>query len=117
MNKPIEIEFEFLGEKHTARFWRSEYVNNGNLYVGAITYDEEYKCWEPWSDVTVNLPDIHLDKDEAFINVNNCAPEIIKALKKAKLIKDTNVVMSSGYCIYPLYKFTKKFFEGMVEYK
>ena len=115
MKKVIEIEFSFLGTTHTARFWRSEYANNGSLYVGVITYDEEYEEWEPWSDLTVNLPGMCPDENEAFLDTNNCAPDIIRTLEKAKLIKNTGITRQSGFCIYPLYEFTKEFFEGMVE--
>lgn len=115
MKKPIEIEFNFLGETHTARFFRDEYANNGSLYVGVITYDEEYKEWEHWSDLTVNLPGMCPDENKAFINTNNCAPEIIKGLEKAKFIKNTGVTRPSGFCVYPLYEFTDKFLEGMMD--
>ena len=113
MKKVIEIEFSFLGETHNARFWRSEYANNGSLYVGVITYDEEYEEWEPWSDLTVNLSGMCPEENRAFIDTNNCAPEIIRELEKAKLIKNTGITRQSGFCTYPLYEFTKEFFEGM----
>ena len=54
--KPIEITFAFLGEEYKARFWKNNYVNNNNLYIGILTWNEEYKYWEPWGDLTVNIP-------------------------------------------------------------
>ena len=77
--------------------------------------DDEYEFWEPWCDLTVNLPGMCPDENEAFIDANNCAPEIIRELEKAGLIKNTGITRQSGFCIYPLYEFTKEFFEGMVE--
>lgn len=115
MKKTIEIEFGFLGGTYKARFWKSNYANNGSLYVGVLTWEEEDEYWEPWGDLTVNLPGMFPAENEAFLDTNNCAPEIIRALEKANLIKNTGITRCSGFCVYPLYEFTSEFIEGMVE--
>lgn len=115
MNQPIEINFRFFDDEYRARFLKSEYANNGNLYVGVIYWDEECECWMPWVDLTVNLPGMKCEPNEAFLDINNCAPEIIKALKEKEYIKDTGVTRQSGFCTYPLVEFSEEFFNGMLE--
>ena len=107
----IEIEFNAYGETHKARFEKSEYANNRNLYVGVATWDEEYQYWEPWCDLTVNL-DIPLDGDAAFLDTNGCTPEIINALTDKGYVINTGMTRSSGFCTYPLVRFTKEFLDG-----
>ena len=114
MNKPIEITFRFFDEEYKARFWKSEYANNGNLYIGVVYWDEEDECWMPWGDLTVNL-DMKCRPNEAFLDTNNCAPEIIQILSAKGYIEDTGTVRPSGFCIYPLVKFSEKFLNGMFE--
>lgn len=115
MCKPIEITFRFFDEEHRARFWKNEYANNGNLYVGVTTWDKDFKCWMPWGDLTVNLPGMKCEPNEAFLDTNNCAPEIIRILKDKGYIKDTGITRPSGWCIYPLVEFTEEFLNGLFE--
>lgn len=111
--KPVEINFTFYEETHRARFYKDTYANNGSLYIGVVTWDEEYEYWEPWGDLTVNLPGMCPDENEAFLDTNNCAPEIISELKNQGYIKDTSIKRQSGFCTYPLYAFTEEFINGM----
>lgn len=115
MNKPIEINFRFFDEEHKARFWKSEYANNGNTYIGVVYWDEECECWMPWGDLTVNLPAMKCEPNEAFLDTNNCAPEIIKILRDKGYIKDTGITRQSGFCTYPLVEFSDKFLNGIFE--
>ena len=111
--KPVEINFNFYNEEYRARFCKSEYANNGSLYVGVVTWNEEDEYWEDWGDLTVNLPGMCPEDNEAFLDTNNCAPEIIKELEKKGYIKDTGITRNSGFCTYPLYEFAKEFLESM----
>ena len=111
----VEITFGFLGEKHKAMFEKTLYVNGNNLYVGVVTWDEEGEYWEPWCDLTVNLPGYVLEKNEAFLDTNNCAPEIIQCLFDKGYIIDTGMTRRSGFCEYPLVRFTEEFLNGMYE--
>lgn len=115
MNKPIEITFKTWGAKHKARFWKSEYANNGNTYIGIVTWDEEDECWEAWGDLTVNLPYTCLEENQAFLDTNNCTPEIIEILIDKGYIKNTGVTKQSGWCVYPLVELTEEFLNGMFE--
>lgn len=113
MSEPIEIKFSFLGEEYKARFWKSKYANNGNLYIGVVYWDEDYKCWMPWGDLTVNLPGMKPEPNEAFLDTNNCAPEIISVLKKKGYIKGTGIVRQGGFCMYPLVEFADEFLNNI----
>ena len=108
----VEFEFNFLGEKHKARFTKNEYANNSNLYIGVVTEEDGY--WEPWCDLTVNLG-IPVPRNEAFLDTNNCAPEIITKLLGKGYAVDTGVRRSSGFCTYPLVRFTDEFLNGMFD--
>lgn len=114
MSKPIEITFKFFDKEYRARFWKSEYLNNGSLYIGVVHWDEECNSWMPWGDLTVNLG-TSLDENEAFLDVNNCAPEIIKNLMDKGYIKDTGIAKPSGWCTYPLVEFSEEFLNGMYD--
>lgn len=108
----IEVNFNAWGENHRARFERSQYVNNGNLYIGVSTWSEEWGAWEPWCDLTVNLG-IETAKNEAFIDTNNCSPDLINVLFEKGYMIDTGIVRPSGFCIYPLARFTNEFLKGI----
>lgn len=110
----IEITFNAYGETHKARFEKSEYANNRNLYVGVQTWDDDYEYWEPWCDLTVNL-DIIVPRNEAFLDTNNCTPELIRVLFEKGYAIDTEVRRSSGFCTYPLVRFTDEFLNGIFE--
>ena len=112
--KPIEINFKFYDETHRARFWKDNYVDNGNLYVGVTYWDEEFEDWMPWGDLTVNL-DIPCKSNEAFLDTNNCSPDIIRVLKEKGYIKDVGITRQSGFCTYPLVEFTEEFLNGTIE--
>ena len=112
MSKPIEITFKFFDEEHRARFYKSEYMNNGNLYIGIVTWNEDYDEWKPWDDLTTNFPGCVLEKNKAFLDTNNCPHEIIAALIDKGYIKE---IRQSGFCTYPLVEFTEEFLNGMYD--
>lgn len=113
---PIEITvYTRWNEDKKFRFSKGNYMNNNNLYVAVMSWDEEDKYWENYSDLTVNLM-YDLDNNKAYLDANNCDPNIIAALEEKGLIVDMCSSASSGYCVYPLYIFTKEFLNGMEEY-
>lgn len=110
--EPLEIEFEAWGKTHKARFWKCEYTLYGNTYIGVVTYNEEYGGWEPWCDLTVNL-NSKLEPNKAYLDTNNCSPDIIRILRSKGCIKDTGITKFSGFCEYPLVEFSEKFLSRM----
>ena len=99
------ISCRLYGEICDLYFVKSMYQTNFNDYVGIYTVDGE-----PWSNLTVNLGEM-LDVNEAYIDINNCAKEIIEELEKRGLIIETDEKRISGYCIYSKYILTDKFLQ------
>lgn len=85
---------------YTVTLEKREYYN-GNLAIRMITEDDEV-----FATMTVNLgeEDDVLPKDQAYLDVNNL-PEIEEFVVKNKLAEPMEIVMQSGYVVYPLYKF------------
>ena len=64
--------------------------------------------WEPWATLTVNLGLGNAYRQ--FIDTNNC-PWATEFLESNGLAKPMGIEMPSGYCTYPMYEFTSKFFD------
>ena len=106
----MSVILNMWGEDHALQFVKQEYLNNGNLAIEVLSEDEEYGGWEPWCSLTVNLPGMCLDSNEAFLDTNNCSKEIIDWIFKNKYAKKIGE-RQSGFCVYPLVEFSKAFME------
>ena len=104
MNATINMN----GKKHTLLFLKARYQNNDNLAIQVLSKIKEQDRWEPWCNLTVNLPSHTLEKNKAFLDTNNCSEEIINWLLENG---HANVIgkAKSGYCIYPLVEFSETF--------
>ena len=110
----IEVKFNAYGEEHTARFFKDNYQNNGNLFIGVLTWNEEWKFWEAWSDLTVNIPPyVSMEKNVAYLDTNNGSRELFNVLFEKGYIVETGKYGFSGYCSYPLVEFSEEFLNGM----
>lgn len=89
------------GSNHKITLHTNHYAENGNLYVGLVSWDEGFP--EPWSDLTVNLS-IPCKPNCAFVDTNNC-PWAENFIEKYKLGMPTGDMEMSGFCIYPEYEF------------
>lgn len=90
------------GADHPITFHLANYAENNNLYVGMITHYEGYP--EPYDDLTVNLS-VKCAEDCAFIDTNNCGEKILLWLIENKLGNLTGRMQSSGFCLFPEFKF------------
>lgn len=79
------------------------YANNNNLYVGLDGYDDEYSCWDPYCDVTVNVG--KLPFLESAIDINNNGDKIIAFLEQNGFGQLTEKAIPSGYCWFPVFRF------------
>lgn len=79
------------------------YANNNNLYVGLDGYDDEYSCWDPYCDVTVNVG--KLPFLESAIDTNNNGNKIIAFLEHNGFGRLTGKMLPSGYCWFPVFRF------------
>lgn len=80
----------------------SEYVAGG-LAVQAMCVDDDVVT-EPFTTLTVCLGPMDKNDNVTFVDTNN-NPEAESFIKKNRLGKDTGRQASSGYCVYPLYRF------------
>ena len=95
--EPKKLTFEWdYGEEPVAL--RVDSYRQGNrLYVGMITYAEEYP--EPFADMTVNLPQLPLKDNEAFIN-GDLGKSILNFIEKNELGTVLSGKGRSGYGEY-----------------
>lgn len=82
------------------------YASNDNLYIGMEFFDPEYGCTVPYGDVTVNT-DLKLPYLYATIDNNNNGPSIVPFLVEHDFGFDTGVVVNSGFCQFPVFKFSE----------
>lgn len=80
----------------------TSYRNDNSLAIAAMCYDEEYKFWEPYGTLTVNLNPA--PEDCAYLDTNNI-PGVEEFITENKLGEFTGTRKQSGYCTYPLYRF------------
>ena len=88
----------------------------GSYYDGSLAVDmiaNGFGDWEPWATLTVNLG--VGGEGYAFIDTNNF-PWAPAFLEENGLAVPMGVGGQSGYCTYPLYEFTSKFFAECEEY-
>lgn len=85
----------------TFAFRTDTYAENGNTYIGLLCEEDGFV--EPYCSLTVNLS-VPLDKDKAFIDVNNNESHLVRYLAENDFIEDTGYKAQSGYVLYPLYK-------------
>ena len=77
---------------------------NGNLAITLDCYDEEFGCYVPYGNLTVNL-DRRLPADNlAYVDTNNM-PNAEQFIMENNLGEPTGDLGFSGFCCYPLYKF------------
>lgn len=77
----------------------SRYQANNSLCIQAYNHTDG-----PIARLTVCLADTILGDNCAFVDVNNC-PWAEDFIRRYHLGTDMGVMASSGYCVYPLYKF------------
>jgi len=87
-----------------ARLVINRYQSNKRLCVSLEVKENGY--WEPWSDITVNIPDCALcdEKVCAFIDTNNF-PEALTFLAENELAYPTGIYAIGDWCSYPEYFF------------
>ena len=107
----MKIMNPYFGNEETVYFKTDKYVYRKDkkepmrLFVELYVIDEECGYPEPYSNVTVNIPDYPLsDENCAFIDTNN-APFVVELLNKYHVGKFTGNYAFSGWCIYPEFRF------------
>lgn len=101
----MKAKLNMWGENHEITFSKTTYRNNGNLAIQAIDEDNA-----PWCMVTTNLG-VELPPNQAYLDNNNCSPEIIQWLIENKYAKEMGIGFS-GFCTYTLVEFSDEFMKG-----
>lgn len=82
------------------------YAYYNNLYLGMNYYDSELGGWDRYTDITVNT--IEMPYLYSAIDTNNNGEEIVSFLEENGFGEDTGKVVSSGWCVYPIFKFDEE---------
>ena len=94
------------GEPVEVNLTMNMYACNDNLYIGMDYFEQEYDCMMPYGDVTVNT-DLKLPFLYATIDNNNNGPSILPFLVEHGFGFDTGAVVNSGFCQFPIFKFSE----------
>lgn len=97
------MKIKGYSQEYEVKVNKVTYDSNGNLAVVLDCYDEEFKCWEPYGNLTVNLQE-KLPDNYGYIDVNNI-PNAEEFIEENHLGEFTGEYGFSGFCCYPLYKF------------
>ena len=103
------------GTEYNIIFFKSNYMDNNRIYIGCMCEDEEYGGYEPYCDVTVNLNQIIPTGNYGFLDTNNGDPNLFRLMKANRWIEDTGILGFSGWCSYPLVKFSEEFINEICE--
>ena len=96
-------------------FYKGRYMRGNGIYVCAYCEDEEYGGYSPYCDITINLMKPIQDGNYAFLDTNNADLELIDLMVEKGWIEKTGYFDFSGYCSYPLVKFTDEFLNEINE--
>lgn len=82
------FKFSFYDVEHEGRLIVNHYCSNGGLYLGieCFTKDGEFEYWEPYCDVSTNLP-FPLPENCIAIKKYDEGDKIYEILKELDLIK------------------------------
>lgn len=111
--KPVKFKSQW-GNEYNVVFYKDNYVDNNRIYIGCMCEDEEYGGYEPYCDVTVNLAQNMPNGNFGFLDTNNGDPNLFNLMFEKGWIEDIGIMGASGFCIYPLVKFSDEFLE-MIE--
>ena len=111
--KPVKFKSQW-GNEYDVIFVKSSYRNNNRIYIGCYCEDKECGGYEPYCDVTVNIASDMPEGNYGYLDTNNADRNLIGLMFENKWIENTGRVGFSGYCTYPLVKFTDEFL-NMIE--
>lgn len=118
MAEKLSKKYHFKTEKCDAeiRFLKTRYVNNGSLAI-VMFIESDYsndleEIYEPYAVLTVNLIDSP-NENYQFIDVNNLGEMALDWLARKGIATYQDYDLSSGFCIYPLAKFSDEFVDNL----
>ena len=86
--------------KEKLYFFLDNYANNGALYIGLCTKDNEL-----YADLTINIPEyLFYAWNEIIIN-GDISSDLVKKLEKAGILEPTGKLTRSGFGTYKIMEF------------
>lgn len=98
-----------FGTRYEISFELGNYVA-GNLAVSATCREVGEGYWEPYGDLTVNLPGYAVPPRCAFLDTNN-VPDLCDFAVERGWCRLLGAEGRSGFCKYPLAEFSDEFLE------
>lgn len=111
-------QFEYKtrhGDVEQVKITLDIYAHYDNLYLGMDYYDAELGGMVPYTDVTVNT--IKMPYLYAAIDTNNNGEEIVSFLEENGFGENTGKVVSSGWCVYPIFQFNEEALQRIAPYE
>ncbi len=96
------LPLQWYGETISMELQVRSYQDAGKLALLLVDWNDGEP--EPWSDLTVNLG-CPVEKDCAFIDINDLGPDILPWIENNGLGKPTGRSQRSGFVVYPEYRF------------
>lgn len=96
------LKLPHYGKKVPLELQVRSYYSGGNLALLLVDWSDDYP--EPWGDLSVNLG-YAMEKDCAFVDVNDMGEEILPWIEKNGLGTPTGRTQQSGFVTYPEYRF------------
>lgn len=97
MKKEQILDYDWEFGKEKIRLKVGNYMYGNRLYIGMLFLSSD--GWEPFSDLTVNLPHVQVKANEAFIDHNSSKAKL-DFIVRHKLGKVSDETASSGYCTF-----------------
>lgn len=109
-------ELNMYGETFHIILGKTSYRNNNTIAVMMIDVQPD-GTEEDFGVLTVNLETGGLTmankEDTQFIDTNNLTQDIVKWLVDNNIAVETGLYWPSGFCVYPLFMFTKEALASM----
>jgi len=107
------LELCWPGGKRSMELQVRSYYNTGSLALLLVDWTSGEP--EPWGDLTTNLG-VSVEKDRAFIDVNNLGKDILPWIEENGLGKPTGHSENSGFATYPEYHFNAEKLQELDDY-
>ena len=79
-------------ENYSLFLFKSEYRNNGRLYLGFECYGDDYKSYDFYDDLTINLSDMQVESDDIIFINSYITDKILQQLENRNIIEYIDIV-------------------------
>lgn len=110
------FNFEHFGTTYKGKFSLSKYSAGRNMTIMLECWAEEFQCWETYSYLSVNIPDVVLNDDEFVCKTYSENEGLIEQFIEKGYFKESGreVYLGSYVPSQPILKLTEKFRENLV---